>query len=217
MEGWRVRIRPTVVLVDDFVDALKQFSLCTESLGCVQTSIFKSIHGNMMSMLTNISNMAILIEHGFFDAYAGESRDASSLAMIFHTGDIISMNAAVGSAADADHLDDLSYTTLALFKSAFLKMEGVSSGVCLKSQVRPRVACLFVWKSIQFCYSWVLNSDHKRSMLPYFNRFSLDCKYDMFRVVYVGGDNVPSLQSFPASQMLENAGGSKEEGHVIQS
>ncbi|KAG6639288.1 hypothetical protein CIPAW_10G088800 [Carya illinoinensis] len=231
--------RPTVVLVDDFVDALKQFSLCTESLGCVQTSIFKSIHGNMivwygawlkktsenkellcsilMSMLTNISNMAILIEHGFFDAYAGESRDASSLAMIFHTGDIISMNAAVGSAADADHLDDLSYTTLALFKSAFLKMEGVSSGVCLKSQVRPRVACLFVWKSIQFCYSWVLNSDHKRSMLPYFNRFSLDCKYDMFRVVYVGGDNVPSLQSFPASQMLENAGGSKEEGHVIQS
>lgn len=161
--------------------------------------------------------MAILIEHGFFDAYAGESRDASSLAMIFHTGDIISMNAAVGSAADADHLDDLSYTTLALFKSAFLKMEGVSSGVCLKSQVRPRVACLFVWKSIQFCYSWVLNSDHKRSMLPYFNRFSLDCKYDMFRVVYVGGDNVPSLQSFPASQMLENAGGSKEEGHVIQS
>lgn len=41
--------RPTVVLVDDFVDALKQFSLCTESLGCVQTSIFKSIHGNMVS------------------------------------------------------------------------------------------------------------------------------------------------------------------------
>ncbi|KAF5472540.1 hypothetical protein F2P56_009251 [Juglans regia] len=227
--------RPTVVLVDDVVDALKQFSLCTENLGCVQNSIFKSIHGNMivwygawlkkpsenkellcsilMSMLTDISNMAILIEHGFFDAYAGESRDAAS-AIIFHTGDTISINSAVGSAAD--HLDDLSYATLALFKSAFLKMEGVAAGVCLKSQERPRVVCLFVWKSIRFCYSWVLNSDHKRSMLPYFNRFSLDVKYDMFRVVYVSGDNVPSLQSFPASQMLENAGGSKEEGQVIQ-
>lgn len=43
--------RPTVVLVDDFVEALKQFSLCTEScLGCVHNSIFKSIHGNMVSM-----------------------------------------------------------------------------------------------------------------------------------------------------------------------
>jgi hypothetical protein len=40
--------RPTVVLVDEFVDDLKQFSLCTESLGCVQNSIFKSIHGNMV-------------------------------------------------------------------------------------------------------------------------------------------------------------------------
>lgn len=42
--------RPTVVVVDDLLDALKQFSLCTQtSLGCVQTSLIQSIHGNLVS------------------------------------------------------------------------------------------------------------------------------------------------------------------------
>lgn len=156
--------------------------------------------------------MAILIDHAFYDAFAGESRDAGSLAIIFHTGDTISMNAALASAVD--DLEDLTYATLALFKSCFLKMEGVAAGGCLRSQGMPRVVCLFVWKSIQFCYSWVINSDHKR-LMPYFDRFSLDVKYDMFRVVYVSGDNVPSFQSFPAPQILENGGETKEEGQVI--
>lgn len=40
--------RPTVVLVDEFVDTLKHFSGSTESLGCVRSSIFRSIHGNMV-------------------------------------------------------------------------------------------------------------------------------------------------------------------------
>lgn len=40
--------RPIVALVDELVETLKHFSACTESLGCVQSSIFKSIHGNMV-------------------------------------------------------------------------------------------------------------------------------------------------------------------------
>ncbi|KAJ6895016.1 hypothetical protein NC652_028688 [Populus alba x Populus x berolinensis] len=40
--------RPIVAVVDELVETLKHFSACTESLGCVQSSIFKSIHGNMI-------------------------------------------------------------------------------------------------------------------------------------------------------------------------
>lgn len=40
--------RPTVVYVDDLVECLKQFSSYTETLGCVHSSIFRSIHGNMV-------------------------------------------------------------------------------------------------------------------------------------------------------------------------
>lgn len=42
--------RPTVVYVDDLIEALKQFSCYTESLGCVHSSIFTSIHGNMVAI-----------------------------------------------------------------------------------------------------------------------------------------------------------------------
>lgn len=41
--------RPTVVLVDDLLDALKHFSLGAETLGCVQSSLIQSIHGNMVT------------------------------------------------------------------------------------------------------------------------------------------------------------------------
>ncbi|MCD9645420.1 hypothetical protein HAX54_034303 [Datura stramonium] len=96
--------RPTIVIVDDLVEALKT-SLLHKVLMCSQ-SIFRSIHGNMMvwygvikrscenkdslttallSMLTSVSSMAILLEHGFFDAYAGESKDHSPAATL-HRG-----------------------------------------------------------------------------------------------------------------------------------
>ncbi|KAJ6886255.1 hypothetical protein NC652_028691 [Populus alba x Populus x berolinensis] len=203
--------RPIVAVVDELVETLKHFSACTESLGCVQSSIFKSIHGNMIiwygawmkkscenkelltgelvSMLSNISSMAILIEHGFFDAYAGESRDDSSAARLCKE-DTISMSIIVS--PEADDINDLSYANLALFKSQFLKMEGANSGVCLtcKSVQQPRVACLYVWKSLSFCYSWILNSDYRRTILPYLERFSFVVKYDMFRVIFVSSDNV---------------------------
>jgi len=41
--------KPTVVIVDHLVHGLQQFSLLTQNLGCVQSSIFRSIHGNMVS------------------------------------------------------------------------------------------------------------------------------------------------------------------------
>ncbi|KAB1222698.1 hypothetical protein CJ030_MR2G027553 [Morella rubra] len=224
--------RPTVVLVDEFVDALKEFSLRTESLGCVQNSIFKSIHGNMIvwygawlkrscenkeslttsliSMLSNISSMAILTEYSFFETYGGESRDGSA-AVRFHTGDTISVNAA--DVASSEDVDDVSYACLAIFRSRFLKTEGVAAGVCFRScQDKPRVGCLHVWKSLQFCYSWVINSDNKTSMMPYLDRFPLEIKYDIFRVVYVNGDNIVRNSKFSSSaQRLETGGESIEE------
>ncbi|XP_044478341.1 uncharacterized protein LOC123228425 [Mangifera indica] len=194
--------KPTVVVVEELVRALQPISICTQSLGCLQTSIFRSIHGNMiiwygawtkrssenkqvltstiLSMLTNLSTMAILIEHNFFDAYAGDSREGSSTAK-FCTGDIIYMNITSPGAGD---INDLSYANLALFRDRFLKMEGAISGVCLKCQTVPRVSSLIVWKSLQYCYSWILNSDYKKTMLPYLDRFNLEIKYDIFRVVH---------------------------------
>ncbi|KAK3170458.1 hypothetical protein Dsin_033152 [Dipteronia sinensis] len=166
--------RPTVVFVDELVEVLKTFSVCTQNLGCVQSSILRSIHGNMiiwygawmkrcsenkemltsavLPLLSNISGMAILLEHIFFETYAGESREGICVAK-FSTGDIVSMNVATPTAGD---LNDLCYANLALFRDHFLKMEGAVSGVCLKCQNIPRVACFYVWKSMHFCYSWIL-------------------------------------------------------------
>ncbi|KAK3173957.1 hypothetical protein Dsin_032904 [Dipteronia sinensis] len=195
--------RPTVVFVDELVEVLKTFSVCTQNLGCVQSSILRSIHGNMiiwygawmkrcsenkemltsavLPLLSNISGMAILLEHIFFETYAGESREGICVAK-FSTGDIVSMNVATPTAGD---LNDLCYANLALFRDHFLKMEGAVSGVCLKCQNIPRVACFYVWKSMHFCYSWILNSDYRKTMLPYLDKFKLEIKYDIFRVVFV--------------------------------
>lgn len=158
-------------------------------------------------MLAKVSAMAKLIEHSFLEAYAGESRDGLSSAKLT-TGDIISINTA--DTASRNYLDDLSYAVLALFRSRFAKMEGVSSGLCLKGQTRAIVVCIHVWKSLHFCYSWILNSDHRKWMMPYLERFSIDMKYDIFKVVYVSGDNVVDVNYVSQHQMLENGKGSVE-------
>lgn len=165
-------------------------------------------------MLNSFSSMAILIEHSFIDAYAGESKDSSS-AIRFHAGDIISMYAGSAAAASASDMDILSYACLALFKSRFPKMEGIAAGVCFRCQGKPKVVILCLWKSIQPCYSWILTSDPRESFLPYIDRFSAELKYDMFRVVYVSSDNVLKFQYFPPTEILENGGESKE-GQVMQ-
>ncbi|XP_057462526.1 uncharacterized protein LOC130752712 [Actinidia eriantha] len=213
--------RPMVVLVDELVEALKHFSLCTETLGCVHSAIFRSIHGNMIiwygawmkksnepkellkatiiTMLENVSTMAMLIDHSFFDAYAGESRDGS-LAAKFSTGDIVSMNAVVPT---NEGIYDFSYACLALFRSYFINMDGAKAGVCLKCQNQPRIVNLFVWRSLQSCYSWILTTDYRKTVLPYLEDYHLEVKYDIFRVVYVSSDNVVNFQSTP-HQMYEN-------------
>ncbi|XP_052179781.1 uncharacterized protein LOC127793054 [Diospyros lotus] len=216
--------RPMVVVVDELMEALKHFSLCTESLGCVHSAIFRSIHGNMimwygawwkrsnenkdtlnatlLPMLGDVSRMAILIDHNFFDAYAGESRDGSPAAKFF-TGDTISMGAVLLSRSN---IDDLSYACLAIFRSRFAKMEGAVSGVCLKSQTLARTVSIFVWKSLQLCYSWILTSDRRSEVLPYLDKdqLSLDVKYDVFRVVYVSSDSAMRYQLNPSPKLLEN-------------
>ncbi|XP_055821967.1 uncharacterized protein LOC129890435 [Solanum dulcamara] len=218
--------RPTIVIVDDLLEALKHFSFSTQSLGCVHSAIFRSIHGNMMvwygawikrssenkdslaatllSMLTSVSSMAILLEHGFFDAYAGESKDHSPAAK-FYTGDIVSMNSASFSLHEMS-LEDFTYACLAIFKDRFHKMDGAVSGVCLKCHQLPKVAAVFVWKSLQCCYNYILNQD-SRSVLPYFDGFSLDLKYDVFKVVYVSGDGPLNFHLFPPHKMLEGKEG----------
>ncbi|XP_022638909.1 uncharacterized protein LOC106767892 isoform X3 [Vigna radiata var. radiata] len=193
--------KPTVEIVDHLVHRLQHFSLLTQNLGCVQSSIFRSIHGNMQSMLANnVTGMAVLVEHNFLDAYAGESRDGS-LTVKFSTGDIISMDSVVTTTRD---LNDLSYAALAIFRSRFPKIDGIVSGLCMKGQCLPCVVCIHVWQSLQFCYSWILHPDHRKWMMPYLERFSTEMKYDIFRVVYVSGDNVMNLPSDFPHRMLED-------------
>ncbi|KAJ8761941.1 hypothetical protein K2173_006543 [Erythroxylum novogranatense] len=226
--------KPTVVVVDQLIEALRHLSSCTQSLGCVQSSILKSIHGNMilwcgawmkrssenkellttalLPMLANTTNMAVLHEYCFFDAYAGESRNGFS-ATKFSTGDAVSIISLLSQSGN--NFNELSYANLAIFKSWFFKMDGATSGVCLKSQNTPRVVCLYAWKSLQHCYSWILNTDYRASMIPYLEPFSLDVKYDIFRVVYVSSENAVSYQQVPPNQMLENGEGGKAKDQAL--
>lgn len=151
-------------------------------------------------MLTSVSSKAILVEHDFFDAYAGESKDHSPAAK-FYLGDIVSMNSASFSHHDMP-LKDFKYACLAIFKDRFHKMDGALSGVCFKSQQLHKVASVFVWKSLQSCYNYILNQD-SRTVLPYFDGFSLDLKYDVFKVVYVSGDSALNFHIFPPHKMLQ--------------
>lgn len=147
-------------------------------------------HSLQLQNLTKTSNMATLIDLSFFEAYGGESMDGSNVAK-FTNKSIISM---ISIAAKCGDINDLSYACLAIFKSRFRKIEGISSGICLKSQNRPTVVSLYVWNSPFYCYSWILNSDHLNSMLPYLDRFSLCIKYDIYQVVNVSDANVTNFK-----------------------
>ncbi|KAG7019494.1 hypothetical protein SDJN02_18455, partial [Cucurbita argyrosperma subsp. argyrosperma] len=191
-----VVFKPLVFVVDHFVEALKQFSFSTTNLGCIQSSVLKSIHGNMLLIsvhvlqlknLTKVSDMAAIIDISFFEAYGGDSMDGSCVAKFSRNRVISMISVAAKSGGD---MNDLSYACLAIFKSRFQKIEGVISGVCLKSQNRSTVMSLYVWNSPFYCYSWILNSDHLNSMMPYLDRFSLCIKYDVFQVVNVMDANV---------------------------
>lgn len=219
LDIWFFVFKPTVVYLDELVHALKHFSLCTQTLGCDQSAIFRSIHGNLivwygawmkrenkdeiystlLSILSNLSNMAILLDHGVFDAYAGESIDGSQTAK-FSTGDIISMKSL--NVTDED-TSNLSYAVLAIFKSRFSKVDGATSGICFKCQNQPRHLNLIVFKSLQSCYNLILKVDYRKTLMPYLDKFSTDMKYDILKVDYVSGDFVPNHLNFPHN-MFEN-------------
>jgi len=167
---------------------------CSKFL-CLQFPLQQSL------LASNVTRMAVIVEHNFLEAYAGESRDGS-LTVKFSTGDIISMDWVVTTTRD---LNDLSYAALAIFRSRFSKIDGITSGLCMKGQCLPSVVCIHVWQSLQFCYSWILHPDHRKWMMPYLERFSTEMKYDIFRVVYVSGDNVMNLPSYFPHSMLEDA------------
>lgn len=171
-------------------------------------------------LTTTISSMATLIEQSFFDPYAGESRDGTSAAK-FSTGDIISVSAIEPHQTLSTEPTTLDLAKLCLdnFKSRFAEMEGVGSGACLRSQGGQRIACLYMWKSLEFCYAWILSTDYRRAMVPYIDdgRVSLEVKFDVFRVVYVSSDG--GAGSYPRyrspGRMLEKEE-ERKEGHVMQ-
>ncbi|RAL49783.1 hypothetical protein DM860_002074 [Cuscuta australis] len=226
-------LRPTIVIVDDLLHYLKHFSSTTQTtLGCIHSSVFRSIHGNLIvwygawikrscengrdllnasllpMLLSNVSSMAKLIEYGFYDAYAGQTRDGTPAAK-FYAGDIVSLHALSFSARGEDDINTLmnnfSYACLAIFKDRFLKMDGAKAGVCLKSERMRKVCGVLVWRSLQSCYSFILNEDYRTSVLPYLDdgSLSLDIKYDIFRVVYTsGGDNALNNPFYPPPKMI---------------
>ncbi|XP_058091306.1 uncharacterized protein LOC131237492 [Magnolia sinica] len=222
--------RPVGLFSDELIEALKYFSFCCEDHGCTYSSVFKSIHGNLViwygawlkrsnekkkqltatliSALANISNLAVLMDYGFFESYAGESKDGHPAAK-FSSGDTISMCSMLPC---SDDLSDLSYACLAVLKSCFLKMEGVSAGVCFRCHDRPRVACLHVWKSLHSCYAWFLSSNYRKTLSPFLDHLYVDIKYDVFRVVYVSSDDTLNLRVFPPSPTLANGEAVKRGG-----
>lgn len=160
-------------------------------------------------MLTKISSVADIIDNNFFEAYGGESK-SGFLAARFSTGDTISFTAiAHSSHHDASQID-LPYSVLANYQSRFLTMDGATSGVCLKenyNNINDRgandwILNFIVWESLESCYSYIMRSaDMKYANVSYLkDMMSLHSKYDIFRVVYVSGDDVKfSKQSLAPS------------------
>lgn len=75
--------RPTIVIVDDLVEALKHFSYSTESLGCVHSAIFRSIHGNMVCVqFLNFYLFLFYTKKGKFSYFVGFRSFVISVDMI---------------------------------------------------------------------------------------------------------------------------------------
>ncbi|XP_058071547.1 uncharacterized protein LOC131220748 isoform X1 [Magnolia sinica] len=227
--------KPIGLFAEELIEALKYVSFCSEDHGCAYSSVFKSLHGNLViwygawmkrsnekkellsatlkSALANVSSMAILLDYSFFEPYAGESKDGHPIAR-FSSGDTISMNSMLPA---SDDLTDLSYASVTLLKSCFLKMDGVTAGVCFRCYDRPRVACLQVWKSVHSCYSWLLNSNFRKTISPYLDQLYVDLKCDVFRVVYVSSDDLVNIRFFPLQILTNCKEGSDSENESFES
>ncbi|RRT62553.1 hypothetical protein B296_00010318 [Ensete ventricosum] len=152
--------------------------------------------------------MGVLLHHGFFEAFFGESKDGSSVAK-FSSGDTIFLTAMASTPRD---VADLSYACLALHRSFFAKTDGLSAGVLLRCNDQPVVAALMVWKSLHACYSWLLRSDYRNTILPYFSHLSQDSQFDVFKVVYVNCDEILNVSPFPP-QTIGGGDGEEQSDH----
>ncbi|KAG9439387.1 hypothetical protein H6P81_019552 [Aristolochia fimbriata] len=220
--------RPTGVVVEELVEALKWFSFCAEDHGCAYSALFKSIHGNLiiwygawikrseekkkllnaslLSTLTKVSSLAILLDYGFFEPYAGESKDGHSYTKI-STGDTVSMTAM---SPNSHGVEALSYACLAVLRSIYIKTEGVSSAICFQCNDKPMVATMHVWKSLQSCYTWLLKSDPRKTIAPYVKHLAASVEYDVFRVVFVSNDDIINLRFLSPQEVLGTKEGTKE-------
>lgn len=158
-------------------------------------------------MLAKISSMAYIIDNTFFQAYGGESKDGF-LAARFSTGDTVSFSVIAHSSSDDASQIDLSSGILATLQVLFPTMDGATSAVCLKknyniNNISDRGAsddCILifrVWESLESCYSYTMRSDRKYVIVPFLEGLSLYLKHDIFRVIYVSGDNVLNFQHSP--------------------
>ncbi|KAG0501843.1 hypothetical protein HPP92_001915 [Vanilla planifolia] len=199
---------------------MKCFSFQAEDLGCLHNSVMKSVHGNLvvwygawikrseenrrilyntlLSAIQDLSHLGILLQHGFYDVYAGESNDGQPHAR-FSSGDAVLLCGMVPVSNDTSELLCLHGDP----RSGFRKAEGSVAGACLQCRDRPMVAMLHVWKSLQACYSWLIASDYRKTIRPYISNFINDAQFDVFRVIYVSSDDFSKLSDLTQSKCNE--------------
>ncbi|WOL17787.1 hypothetical protein Cni_G26580 [Canna indica] len=205
--------RPRGVFSDELIDAMKLFSFHAEDLGCLYSSVLKSMHGNLqivwygawirrspenrqilkdalLSVLEEVSSLGALVHHAFVKAFFGETKESGKAAAKFSTGDTVFLSAMA--ASTPRQMADLSYAFVALHKSFFPKMDGVAACAYFRSDEEPVVYSLVVWESLGACYTWLLESDYRNTMLPYVSHLVCEGggQKDVFKVVYVSSDEV---------------------------
>ncbi|KAL1829559.1 hypothetical protein ACET3Z_007971 [Daucus carota] len=172
----------------------------------------KLLDSASLLMLERISSVADIIDNNFFEPYGGESKNGS-LAATFSTGDTVSFSVIAHSSHDNASQIDLPYAVLATFQPRFLVMDGATSGVCLKKNYdttdnshdrgsNDYVLNFFVWESLEACYSSILRSDMKNINFPHLGGMSLPMKYEVYRVIYVSGDDELDFKHSPWSPHL---------------
>lgn len=164
------------------------------------------LHEALLVALTNLQSMAVLLDHDFMTAYGGEARDGSPAAK-FSTGDIVCFNT-IQLLSDKKmnkmNEQDFVYTCFSVFQSYFHKMNGTVAGVCLKYEsISTMMVNFYVWKNLQSCYSFALNSENREILQQRFQNATVFMKYDIFKVVYVSADDVSSYQYYPPHKLLE--------------
>eukprot|EP01018_Ginkgo_biloba_P003102 Gb_13341 [translate_table: standard] len=198
--------KPSGACADDLVDSLACLSNFFEnSDDSLQSFILRSIHGNLvvwcgswtngcdtdkaLSTLPSaeefrkmISPMAHIMHANWFESFCGQTKNGSAGAKI-KRGDIVTMRAVV---TESEKQESLCYACLALLKSFFGKIKGISSHTSFRSLDGEKVVALTEWEKLEEAYAWILDSHSysEKSMEPYVKDFIIDTQYDLMEVVY---------------------------------